>query len=52
MQATKSGVTQQRILDAATEVFATRGFIAATMADVVASSGAPSPTQRPNGLTG
>ncbi len=36
----KTGATQQRILDAATEVFATRGFTAATMADVVASSGA------------
>lgn len=35
----KTGVTQQRILDAATEVFATRGFSAATMADVVAASG-------------
>ncbi|WP_297737806.1 TetR family transcriptional regulator, partial [Mycobacterium sp.] len=28
------------MLDAATEVFATRGFTAATMADVVAGSGA------------
>jgi AcrR family transcriptional regulator len=36
----KTGATQRRILDAATEVFATRGFAAATMADVVASSGA------------
>jgi AcrR family transcriptional regulator len=36
----KTGATQQRILDAATEVFATKGFGAATMADVVAGSGA------------
>jgi AcrR family transcriptional regulator len=36
----KTGATQQRILDAATEVFATRGFSAATMADVVAGSAA------------
>jgi AcrR family transcriptional regulator len=36
----KTGATQQRILDAATEVFATRGFSAATMADVVVGSGA------------
>src|ERR1700752_54322 len=36
----KTGATQERILDAATEVFATRGFTAATMADVVAGSGA------------
>jgi AcrR family transcriptional regulator len=36
----KTGATQRRILDAATEVFATRGFSAATMADVVAGSGA------------
>jgi AcrR family transcriptional regulator len=36
----KTGATRQRILDAATEVFATRGFTAATMADVVAGSGA------------
>jgi len=36
----KTGATQRRILDAATEVFATRGFTAATMADVVAASGA------------
>ena len=33
-------LAQRRILDAATEVFATRGFTAATMADVVAASGA------------
>src|ERR1700740_95788 len=36
----KTGATQQRILDAATEVFATRGLSAATLADVVAGSGA------------
>jgi AcrR family transcriptional regulator len=36
----RTGATRQRILDAATEVFATRGFTAATMADVVAGSGA------------
>ncbi|BBX95415.1 TetR/AcrR family transcriptional regulator [Mycobacterium lacus] len=36
----KTGATQRRILDAATEVFATRGFTAATMADMVAASGA------------
>jgi AcrR family transcriptional regulator len=36
----KTGATQQRILDAATEAFATRGFTVATMADVVAGSGA------------
>jgi AcrR family transcriptional regulator len=36
----KTGATQQRILDAATEAFATRGFTAATMADVAAGSGA------------
>lgn len=36
----KTDATQQRILDAATDVFAARGFTAATMADVVASSGA------------
>jgi AcrR family transcriptional regulator len=36
----KTDATQRRILDAATEVFATRGFTAATMADVVAGSGA------------
>ena len=34
----KTGATQRRILDAATEVFATRGFTVATMADVVAAS--------------
>jgi len=32
--------TQQRILDAATDVFAARGFTAATMADIVDHSGA------------
>ncbi|BAV40385.1 TetR/AcrR family transcriptional regulator [Mycobacterium ulcerans] len=36
----KTDATQRRILDAATEVFATRGFNPATMAEVVASSGA------------
>ncbi len=36
----KTDATQRRILDAAAEVFATRGFTAATMADVVAGSGA------------
>src|ERR1700741_4923588 len=36
----KTGATQERILDAAIEVFATRGFSAATVADVVAGSGA------------
>lgn len=36
----KTGATQERILDAAIEVFATRGFTAATVADVVAGSGA------------
>jgi AcrR family transcriptional regulator len=36
----KTDATQRRILDAATEVFATRGFTVATMADVVAGSGA------------
>jgi AcrR family transcriptional regulator len=36
----RTGATQQRILDAATEVFATRGFTESTMADVVAASGA------------
>ncbi|KJX75402.1 TetR/AcrR family transcriptional regulator [Mycobacterium lepromatosis] len=36
----KTGATQRRILDAAIEVFATRGFTAATMADVVTGSGA------------
>jgi AcrR family transcriptional regulator len=32
--------THQRILDAATDVFSTRGFSAATMADIVGQSGA------------
>src|SRR5215208_5100947 len=36
----KTDSTQQRILDAATEVFAGRGFTAATMADIVDHSGA------------
>jgi AcrR family transcriptional regulator len=36
----KTGATQQRILDAAIAVFATKGFTAATIADVVAGSGA------------
>lgn len=36
----KTSATQQRILDAATEVFAARGFTVATMADLVAASGA------------
>lgn len=36
----KTDATQRRIVDAATEVFATRGFTAATMADVVTASGA------------
>lgn len=36
----KTDSTQQRILDAATEVFAARGFTAATMADIVDHSGA------------
>ncbi|CAM4428376.1 Potential acrAB operon repressor [Mycobacterium basiliense] len=36
----KTDATQQRILDAATGVFATSGFNAATMADIVTSSGA------------
>jgi AcrR family transcriptional regulator len=36
----KTDATQQRILDAATEVFAARGFTAATMADIVDHSGA------------
>jgi AcrR family transcriptional regulator len=36
----KTDATQQRILDAATEVFAERGFTAATMADIVDHSGA------------
>jgi AcrR family transcriptional regulator len=36
----RTDATQQRILDAATEVFAARGFTAATMADIVDHSGA------------
>ena len=36
----RTDATQQRILDAATEVFSTRGFSAATMADIVDHSGA------------
>ena len=36
----KTDETQQRILDAATDVFAARGFSAATMADIVDHSGA------------
>jgi AcrR family transcriptional regulator len=36
----KTDATQQRILDAATEVFGEKGFTAATIADVVARSGA------------
>lgn len=36
----KTDATQQRILDAATEVFAIKGFSAAKMADVVAGSSA------------
>ena len=36
----KTDATQQRILDAATDVFAARGFTAATMADIVDRSGA------------
>jgi AcrR family transcriptional regulator len=36
----KTDDTQRRILDAAADVFGTRGFTAATMADVVAASGA------------
>ncbi|WNG91813.1 TetR/AcrR family transcriptional regulator [Mycobacterium sp. ITM-2016-00318] len=36
----RTDATQQRILDAATEVFRTRGFSAATMADIVERSGA------------
>jgi AcrR family transcriptional regulator len=36
----KTDATQQRILDAATEVFGAHGFTAATMADVVTRSGA------------
>jgi AcrR family transcriptional regulator len=35
----KTGATQERILDAAIEVFATRGFTGATVADVVGGSG-------------
>lgn len=36
----KTDATQQRILDAATEVFGERGFSAATMGDIAARSGA------------
>ena len=36
----KTDATQERILDAATDVFAARGFTAATMADIVDQSGA------------
>ncbi len=36
----RTDATQQRILDAATDVFAARGFAASTMADIVARSGA------------
>lgn len=36
----RTDATQQRILDAATDVFSTRGFSAATMADIVDRSGA------------
>src|SRR3954447_13330598 len=36
----KTDTTQQRILEAATEVFAARGFTASTMADIVDHSGA------------
>ena len=36
----RTDATQRRILDAATEVFSNRGFSAATMADIVAYSGA------------
>ena len=36
----KTDATQQRILDAATDVFAAHGFTAATMADIVEQSGA------------
>lgn len=36
----KTDATQQRILDAATDVFSAHGFTAATIADVVAQSGA------------
>lgn len=39
-RATTTDATQHRILDAATETFAGRGFSAATMADVVGRSGA------------
>ena len=36
----KTDGTQQRILDAATDVFAARGFTAATVAEIVDHSGA------------
>lgn len=36
----KTDATQRRILDAATEVFAVKGFTAATIAEVVSGSGA------------
>ncbi len=36
----RTDATKQRILDAATEVFGSRGYSAATMADVVQRSGA------------
>ena len=36
----RTDATQQRILDAATGVFGAHGFTAATMADIVAASGA------------
>src|ERR1700754_1546523 len=36
----RTDATQQRILDAATDVFSTRGFSAVTMADIVDHSGA------------
>jgi AcrR family transcriptional regulator len=36
----RADATQQRILDAATDVFSARGFWAATMADIVGQSGA------------
>jgi AcrR family transcriptional regulator len=36
----RTDATQQRILDAATDVFSARGFSAATMADIVDHSGA------------
>ena len=36
----KTDATQQRILDAATDGFAARGFTAATMAGIVDHSGA------------